>query len=47
MSKHDLANAVITTADGVLVGLLPRGDAQRVPEHVRETIRSGDGDDDD
>jgi CBS domain-containing protein len=30
MTKHDLANAPITTGDGVLVGLLLREDAARL-----------------
>ena len=37
MTKHDLVNAPITTADGKLVGLLLREDAQRSTSEIQRS----------
>jgi Mg/Co/Ni transporter MgtE len=41
MTQHDLVNAPITTADGRLVGLLVRDDAQRAASELRRSKESG------
>jgi CBS domain-containing protein len=39
MSRHGLENSPITTSDGKLVGILKRGDAERVARELEERLR--------